>query len=346
MKRIRSLKPLFKRILRVSLPAAIPLATVGLGCDTEDIFDEVIPAQELFSEEELKTFCGELDFQDCTRVCAEVLPRLNPGVATHSNEEVTMYDVADISGPLNELCGGISSECSVVDCLPQPDRQLRLTCSCSYDAGRRPVGLASKGVVYGESEVGCWLASMAHLEAASIYAFAHLARELKALGAPYRLIEQAYAAARDEVVHAALVGALAVRYGAAPALPEVTPMEVRGRFTLALENATEGCVRESFAALMAAWQAHHAQDPQVRAVMSTIARDETRHGQLALDIDSWLRPLLTEEQRRHLDRARHTAFEELTAHLPSTEPSFHHTLGLPTADHHRLLVHHFREGLV
>ena len=46
---------------------------------------------------------------------------------------------------------------------------------------------------------------------------------------------------------------------------------------IAIENAVEGCVRESFGALLATWQAKTAGDARVRAAMKRIARDETRH---------------------------------------------------------------------
>ncbi|MEL6178133.1 MAG: hypothetical protein AAFS10_04225, partial [Myxococcota bacterium] len=131
MKPKHLLKPLFKRILSASLPAAIPLATVGAGCDLNDVFDVVRPVEEFFSEEELDTLCGDLEFSDCDLVCTEVINRLN-----QSEEPLTLCEAGD--------------NCNISDCLPQPDRQLRLTCDCSYEAGRRPAGLASEGTVVGE----------------------------------------------------------------------------------------------------------------------------------------------------------------------------------------------------
>jgi hypothetical protein len=50
---------------------------------------------------------------------------------------------------------------------------------------------------------------------------------------------------------------------------------------LAVENAVEGCVRETYGALTAIWQARTAKDPSVAAAVRRIARDETRHAALS-----------------------------------------------------------------
>lgn len=61
---------------------------------------------------------------------------------------------------------------------------------------------------------------------------------------------------------------------------------------LAAENAIEGCARESYGALVAAWQATHAIDDDVRAAYASIARDEARHALLSAAIDDWARTRL------------------------------------------------------
>ena len=70
---------------------------------------------------------------------------------------------------------------------------------------------------------------------------------------------------------------------------------------IARENAEEGCVRETFGALLAAHQAAYACDPEVREVMTRIAGDELRHAALAL-----------------LGYPSPERAAELSAHLPAT----------------------------
>jgi len=64
------------------------------------------------------------------------------------------------------------------------------------------------------------------------------------------------------------------------------------------EIAVEGCVRETFGALEATFQAKNANDPQIRRVMRRIAEDETRHAALAWRVAAWIEPRLSDRQRR------------------------------------------------
>ena len=59
--------------------------------------------------------------------------------------------------------------------------------------------------------------------------------------------------------------------------PRVEALPTRALGVVAIENAVEGCVRETFGALIASWQAEHARDPGIKRLMRSIARDETRH---------------------------------------------------------------------
>jgi hypothetical protein len=118
----------------------------------------------------------------------------------------------------------------------------------------------------------------ARLEAASIPAFQVLTRELRARRAPVALVSAAMCAVQDEVRHRRATAALARRYGAEPMRPSFGPTPVdRTLEAIATENAVEGCVRETYGALVALWQARHARDPVVAAAMAPIAADETRH---------------------------------------------------------------------
>ncbi len=95
--------------------------------------------------------------------------------------------------------------------------------------------------------------------------------------------------------------AAAHRYGARPPAFVVDPPRPRSLAALARENAVEGCVRETWAALLAAYQAMSAEDPAFRALMAEVAVDERRHAELAWAIDAWARTRLSAAEVGALD---------------------------------------------
>jgi hypothetical protein len=101
---------------------------------------------------------------------------------------------------------------------------------------------------------------------------------------------------------------------------------------IAVENAVEGCVRETFGAVVAAWQAAHAGDPRIARTMARIAADETRHAALAWAIAGWMEPRLDARSRRVVLAARRAAvrtlLHEVRGPLP---PVLVARAGLPTA---------------
>jgi hypothetical protein len=182
--------------------------------------------------------------------------------------------------------------------------------SCGVE-GRRPAGLVNPRRIHAPDAVGRWLAHAAWLEAASIPAFIYLARELELHGAPRGLVRAALASARDEVRHARVMRDVAERYGATvPAVDVALPVE-RTLEELAIENAIEGCVRETWGAVVALWQSHRAQDPKLRAIYREIADDEARHAALGWAIDEWVKTRLPVETHARIDAAREAAVREL-----------------------------------
>ena len=147
--------------------------------------------------------------------------------------------------------------------------------------GRLPAGLRSADCEGQRTELAAYLARHAHLEAASVVSFERLARELAHHGAPHELVALSLEARADEVRHAHIIGSLAARRGAALTAPEVAEIPIRELFAIALKNAVEGCVRETFGALLGGYQAEHAEDSELRACMRRIAADEARHAALA-----------------------------------------------------------------
>jgi hypothetical protein len=199
-------------------------------------------------------------------------------------------------------------------------------------SGRRPEGLVARGPEEPWDSVASFFVESAYLEAASVVAFERLAEELSSLRAPRELVARALKSRDDEMRHAEVMKAFVKRSGGAPRALEIAPKQPRSIFAMALENAVEGCVRETFGALVAHYQATTAESAEVRDAMRRIAEDETSHASLSWDVAAWLEPRLSDAERDRLHTARLGALRELSASLEQ-EPS--HELraatGLPGA---------------
>jgi hypothetical protein len=197
--------------------------------------------------------------------------------------------------------------------------------------GRRPCVLAGETSAHASSgDAAGWLARAAYYEAASVPAFVHLARELAALDAPADLVARCEIAAREEMTHARAMIDLCEARGGGVLAPEVGPMRIRGAFEVAMDNAVEGCVNETFAAMRALYQSRAAVDADVRRAMAAIADDEAEHAQLSWDIAEWIEARLTTEERLAVDGARRAAMRSLLpgAHVDESSARL---LGLPDA---------------
>jgi hypothetical protein len=164
------------------------------------------------------------------------------------------------------------------------------------------------------------LANMAYLEAVSVHAFERLERELEAHGAPRSLLLEAQRARRDEERHTAMTALLARHRGALPRMPEPprTPERERSLLEIAVENAVEGCVRETYGAAQGLIEATASDDATMRRVMRSIAADECRHAELAWAVHAWAMPRLTLEERRTVQEAMDDAIAEIAARDPLT----------------------------
>ncbi len=204
---------------------------------------------------------------------------------------------------------------------------------CSVDAtGRRPAGLVDSMTGIGEASVGNVLARAAFLEAASVDAFLNLALELEQHAAPKELVRRAREAAQDEVRHAEAVGGFARRCGTTPAPVHIVAPPTRELLDIALDNAREGCVRETYGVASALAQAWRGENPQLRAVMQTIAIEELRHAELSWDLEAWLDSRLDADGRARVAQERQRAVDELCADLASPLPgALRSTLGIPSA---------------
>jgi hypothetical protein len=131
-----------------------------------------------------------------------------------------------------------------------------------------------------------WLAE-ARAEHASIAAFARLAIDLLALGAPSALVAACHRAAMDEVRHAEHGFALAARFGERELDPGALPIarsDPPDLVRMALESVMDGGVGEGIAAEVARAGVACEADEGIRAVLRIIARDEARHAEIAWDI--------------------------------------------------------------
>ena len=111
-------------------------------------------------------------------------------------------------------------------------------------AGRRPEGLAEpEGLPV--LPMAAWFARAAYLEAASVHAFDRMTRDLHAHRAPARLVRLSRRARTDELRHARSMRSLATRWGVRAPRPTAPATSRRSLEAMALENAVEGCVRET-----------------------------------------------------------------------------------------------------
>jgi hypothetical protein len=211
--------------------------------------------------------------------------------------------------------------------------------------GRRPAGLLH-GEGRGTSAVGAYFANVAQLEAASVNAFEALEEELSHHGAPAELVERARMARRDEVRHARVMQHVSARHGGRFEAPRVEKRPVRSLEEIAIENAAEGCVRETFGALVGMWQAEFARDADVRRIMKRIARDETRHAELSWAVDAWARQRLSPEALQRVEEARRCA---LHAIAEEAERGYDEELveiaGMPGQEAASRLARHFAEAI-
>ncbi len=210
--------------------------------------------------------------------------------------------------------------------------------------GRRPSGLLEPARAEGDA-VCAFLSECAYLEAASVISFERLARALKQLGAPQALVTAALEAQADEVRHAHTVAALARGRGAEVCAAEVSEEPLPELEQLALENAVEGCVRETYGAMVGALQAGRAEEYALRAAMGPIAEDELRHAALAHRVHVWAMVRLTPEARARVRLAMARAITELVNEPREAPGRAHRQLGLPSAPEAQAMLAQLKRDL-
>jgi len=224
-------------------------------------------------------------------------------------------------------------------------------CSCNYEGenenGEQPItcefttcaikgrghGNIQKGVtVIGSNNLTRYVAKAYHAEASSVAAFLQLRSELQRYNVPLELLKRCLHAAKDEIKHARMIAALARKNSAI--LPELSfgILPNRTLFEITLDNAIEGCIYETYSALKAQYQVHHA-DARLIPILQTIARDETKHAQLAWDIHKHLIPRMSPKQQQKIKAAQRIALQNvLVQAMNEASGPLSRTLGYPPSD--------------
>ncbi len=238
------------------------------------------------------------------------------------------------------ICGAPGvGVCSI---LRESSGYVTISCPPTCVEGRRPLGFVEQASA--RQGLGAHFARAAELEAASVFAFRQLRAQLHARGAPRALLRKLSRAARDERRHTRATRALVRHFGGRLQSPQIAPRESPSLEELALENAVEGCVRETYGALVATWQAREAREPLVRAAMSRIAREETGHAALSLELQRWLERRLSREQLTRVRAAKRRAVADLRAALEIPhEAEVAEAAGLPSTARSRQLFESLSE---
>lgn len=163
-----------------------------------------------------------------------------------------------------------------------------------FDAGNAllaPLRASAEDTAGQPSQVASAWARAGAAEHASVAAFSRLALELMALGAPNDLLRAVHQAALDEVGHADLCWAAAKRAGHSDVCAAEFPIRelklASNLAALAAAAIREGCLAETLGAQVMIEIAALVSDPETKAVLDTIAREEATHAVLSFRIVAW-----------------------------------------------------------
>ena len=193
-------------------------------------------------------------------------------------------------------------------------------CGYAVGCGRRPAELIPCED-HGSNVLARYFEQAAYLESASVHAFHRLARELAAHRAPQALVAAAITAATQEVRHARVMSRLAKRFGGSAPVPPQGPKHIRSLLEIAIENVQEGCVRETYGALVAWLQAGTASDAKVRRALRIIAQQETEHSRLAFAVAEFCQNRLAPDEQQQVRRAKLHAIAELVHSVQNATPA-------------------------
>ena len=358
-------KDLHKMFSNIVMGAVIATTSGCSDCVCEDTsgpvsygvpLTDTTPEYDAVLAEDLEAFLAENPDATADQQLTHLYASGGGYVGTINEQVRELIDQASMAGGISVaacegLCGAFYA--LQVDSCEAPDAQASGTDVLLCDgtefrdcggAGRLPHGIGCEPSTTGTAE-GRWWAHIAYLEKAAVHAFVQLAGELRELGAPADLVDRCISAAIDEVGHARLTSELAVQLGTQPSVVEVDVDGPRALFELALQNATEGCVRETFAGLEATWQAQHCA-PEYQALLHQIAEEECGHAELSWDIQAWAQNKLTAAQNQAIAHAQDDALAALRTDVTRRQnlgvPS---SVGLPNGQQARALLDQMQAAL-
>jgi len=319
--------------MRMQILIAATLASCG--CTSMSSTDDCTAESENFTVDldldattvqDLLTASGASDPAklDCDQVCTDIYQRdQRPNWEVSSIATCGLTIDGELMGNPTAIIGNLRCEGGAVE---------------YYCLGRRPLGHIEQAPA--GPDLPAFLAHCAHLEAASVLAFAELAERLSIWGAPAALVDRCRQAAAEEAEHAQILGALAREAGAAMAAPSQRSLPV-DLADAALDNAIEGCVHEAWSALGCAVAARRAATPALRAAYARLAADEAGHAQLAWDLQPWFMGQVSPLQRAAIIRAQGAAIAGLPALARAQGRAAPPAIGLPGAR----VAAHFAAGL-
>jgi hypothetical protein len=168
--------------------------------------------------------------------------------------------------------------------------EIRVAPACARSDWSDAVSRLEVPAVLRERVRAGWL-DRAAMEHASIAAFARFTLQLVGLGASAELIDAAQVAGRDEARHARLCYGVASQLGD-PVGPD--RLDLRGLdldvdpARVVFESIVEGCIGETIAAAKMRYLAERAENPELAAMLESIAEDEAAHAALAWKALDWM----------------------------------------------------------
>lgn len=267
------------------------------------------------------TYVVRSNGRTCHDACATLAGANSAEGPWRVSDVMECVEAAEVQTPTS---GSETSEDQSPVALTTPVAVCRMRTHYMGGIGRRPEGLVV-GDALGTQEAGAFFARMEQLERAAVLAFTRTERELRLHGAPGHFVRDVIRARREEERHVRIAARWRERLGGERASiisPRGAPRDLEA---LARENAAEGCVHETWGAVLAAAQARAVTERAARRLDAThvlgalardlegIATDEASHAALSHRLDAWARRALSRQARARLDVARARAIEEARA---------------------------------
>jgi hypothetical protein len=266
-------------------------------------------------------------------------------VAANDNAKATLAQQG-AGTPLEDGDCMMACPPGVVSCWVGLDSDGNAEVNCAYPGppmaclpveGRRPQGLEAF-FPRAQDAQEYWRKALT-MEAASVESFIRLARELEFHGAPPSLVRAARRAARDEQRHAAWC----LSHLPAGTTPTVTAppgahQPLRPLLDVALENVREGCVHETFSAVVSGAQAQRG-PVELQDGLARLAAEEHQHACLAWRVHAWAMEHLDETQRAAVTAEMARGSADLWAGLQGVVPGDIQALGMPDASLLHTLAH-------